>query len=90
MAEEVKTGVNEPLAMSSTVQLALIMAEPDNTPPYFDSERSVIWGGGEATRSVIYPTLDLDIWFSKVITIMFRPPYRLVIASGDNCFNITY
>jgi hypothetical protein len=41
MAEEVKRGVNEPVAMSSTVQLALILAEPDNTPPYFDSDRSV-------------------------------------------------
>jgi hypothetical protein len=39
MAEEVKTGVNEPFAMSSTVQIALIMAEPDNTPPYFDSDK---------------------------------------------------
>jgi hypothetical protein len=41
MAEEVKTGVNEPFAMSSTVQIALIMAEPDNTPPYFDSDKYV-------------------------------------------------
>jgi hypothetical protein len=39
MAEEVKTGVNEPFATSSTVQVALLMEEPDNTPPYFDSER---------------------------------------------------
>jgi hypothetical protein len=39
MAEEVKTGVNEPLAMSSTAQIALIMAELDNTPPYFDSDK---------------------------------------------------
>jgi archaellum biogenesis ATPase FlaH len=39
MAEEVKTGVHEPLAMSSTVLLALIMAELDNTPPYFDSDK---------------------------------------------------
>jgi hypothetical protein len=39
MAEEVKTGVNEPFAMSSTVQIALIMAEPDNAPPYFDNDK---------------------------------------------------
>ncbi|PNF30220.1 hypothetical protein B7P43_G02540 [Cryptotermes secundus] len=43
MAEEVKTGVDEPFAMSSTVQIALIMAEPDNTPPYFDSDKYVAW-----------------------------------------------
>jgi hypothetical protein len=39
MAEEVKTGVHEPVAMSSTVLVALIMAELDNTPPYFDSDK---------------------------------------------------
>jgi hypothetical protein len=38
MAEEVKTGVHEPFAMSSTVLVALIMPELDNTPPYFDSD----------------------------------------------------
>jgi hypothetical protein len=41
MAEEVRTGVNEPLAMSSEVQIALIMSELDNTPPYFDSDKYV-------------------------------------------------
>jgi hypothetical protein len=39
MAEEVKTGVHEPVAMSSTVLVALIMAELDNTPQYFDSDK---------------------------------------------------
>jgi hypothetical protein len=39
MAEEVKTGVHEPDAMSSTVLVALIMAELDNTAPYFDSDK---------------------------------------------------
>ena len=39
MAEEVKTGVHEPVAMSSAVLVALIMAELDNTPPYFDSDK---------------------------------------------------
>jgi hypothetical protein len=44
MAEEVRTGVNEPLAMSSEVQIALIMSELDNTPPYFDSDKYVSHG----------------------------------------------
>ena len=39
IAEEVKTGVNEPRALSNTAQLALIMGELDNSPPYFENDK---------------------------------------------------
>ncbi|KAJ9594672.1 hypothetical protein L9F63_014006, partial [Diploptera punctata] len=41
IAEEVKTGLNEPRALSSTAQLALIMGELENSPPYFENDNYV-------------------------------------------------
>jgi hypothetical protein len=66
-----KTSVHEPFAMSSTVQLALIMAQPDDTAPYFDSDRSV--AGSNMFGTPRYPTSTLDGG---------RRPSGLVGASG--------
>ncbi|XP_044741424.1 cadherin-86C isoform X2 [Chrysoperla carnea] len=41
IAEEIKTGRDEPPAMSSTVQLALILGERGNQPPYFENDNYV-------------------------------------------------
>ncbi|XP_068632307.1 cadherin-86C [Battus philenor] len=38
VAEEVRLSREEPEAMSSTVQLAFILPERDNSPPYFENE----------------------------------------------------
>ncbi|VVD02648.1 unnamed protein product [Leptidea sinapis] len=38
VAEEVRLSREEPEAMSSTVQLAFILPEKDNSPPYFENE----------------------------------------------------
>lgn len=39
VAEEIKTSRDEPPAMSSTVQLALILGERGNQPPYFENDK---------------------------------------------------
>ncbi|PSN44130.1 hypothetical protein C0J52_13840 [Blattella germanica] len=41
IADEVKTGLYDPPAMSSTAQLALIMGELENSAPYFENENYV-------------------------------------------------
>lgn len=38
VAEEVRLSREEPEAMSSTVQLAFILPERENSPPYFENE----------------------------------------------------
>lgn len=39
VAEEVRLSLNEPEAMSTTVQLAFILGERGNQPPYFNNEK---------------------------------------------------
>lgn len=38
VAEEVRLSREEPEAMSSTVQLAFILPERENSPPYFENQ----------------------------------------------------
>jgi len=39
MAEEVRTNLEEPPAMASTVTIALLLGAAANNPPYFDHKR---------------------------------------------------
>lgn len=39
VAEEIKINRDEPEAMSATVQLAFIMPERGNSPPYFENDK---------------------------------------------------
>ncbi|XP_047513751.1 cadherin-86C isoform X2 [Pieris napi] len=43
VAEEVRLSREEPEAMSSTVQLAFILPERDNSPPYFENESYITY-----------------------------------------------
>lgn len=39
VAEEVKVSRDEPPAMATTVQLAFILPERENSPPYFENDQ---------------------------------------------------
>lgn len=39
IAEEVKVARDQPPAMATTVQLALLLPERSNSPPYFDNDQ---------------------------------------------------
>ncbi|XP_049803738.1 cadherin-86C-like [Schistocerca nitens] len=41
VAEEVKTDIQEPPALSATAEIALLLSPPENSPPYFETTRFV-------------------------------------------------
>ncbi|XP_063705343.1 cadherin-86C [Culicoides brevitarsis] len=64
IAEEIKVARNEPPAMSSTVQLALLLPERSNSPPYFDNDHYVarIDENAQSGTTLIFP----DPYVSRV------------------------
>ncbi|KAJ4441941.1 hypothetical protein ANN_11804 [Periplaneta americana] len=68
IAEEVKKGLYEPDALSSTVQLALIMGELDNSPPYFDHD---------------YYIARMDENSPQGTALLFNDPYLAEIRDDD-------
>ncbi|XP_041988117.1 cadherin-86C isoform X2 [Aricia agestis] len=68
VAEEVRLSREEPEAMSSTVQLAFILPERDNSPPYFENESYIAY---------------LDENAPQGTAIVFNDPYIPQVNDND-------
>ncbi|CAG2054683.1 unnamed protein product [Timema podura] len=59
LAEEVRMDLHEPPAMSTTVQVALLLGELGNSPPYFENDNTTLASLGPSTSVPLVPSCQL-------------------------------
>ncbi|XP_046738432.1 cadherin-86C [Diprion similis] len=68
VAEEVRRLRDEPPAQATVVELGLLLGEPGNSPPYFESDSYMAWMDENATPGTI---------------VMFDKPYLTTVRDED-------